>query len=133
MPVMNETDRDQLIQSAKFLFDKGFSLESSDEYSIRLRGEGIQFVLFYERYDEYSDIYIDFLPENDLYSVGWIACIAEGTTNIDYSKKLENLLAILDFIKNNYDEVIDIDYCKNMRQKIDRFIEDSKKKQKDSK
>jgi hypothetical protein len=119
-------DSKELLLHSEFLMDQGFKLDAVEDYSICLYLNNIKFDLFYERYEHMSDVHIQFITNNKSYSVGWILAIYCEENNIqcklDRSNKLKNILAILEFIKENYNNVISQYYCETMMKKVEDFI-----------
>jgi len=134
MSIMNDSDRAQLLEDAGFLLDKGYVLTKSDEYGFDLVRENMMFSIYYERYEYRGEISIRFLHENKIFHVSWLAHILDKDTNdsihrllerklknippdqveeqsTDYSN-LENLRKLLMLVKDNYDDLLDIDFCR---------------------
>lgn len=74
---MTENEKQRIVKSADFLYDKGYTSKIKD-YAISFLGDGISFIVSYERYSDTSDVLIKFMKENEVYSVGWIACVRSG-------------------------------------------------------
>ena len=128
--VMKESERQEIIAAAKFLEDKGYKRDV-DEYLITYSNGTIDFLVGYERYyDEQGDILIKFRKENKSYSVEWIVVVREGVKAIQ-QKKESNLLFLLSYIRDNYDTLLQIDYCEESRQLINAFISEEVQKQRD--
>lgn len=110
-----------MIKSANFLNDKGFA-KKIEESTISFLGDGVNFIITFERYSDVSDIFIKFVKENEIYSVGWIACVRSGLS-INPHQRLENVLELLSYIRKNYSLITNRDYCKESDILIKRFIE----------
>lgn len=123
--IMAEDEMQKVVKSANFLNDKGYAREI-EESTISFLGEGINFIISFERYSNVSDIFIKFIKENEIYSVGWIACVRSGLS-IEPHHRLENVLTLLSYIRENYSSIICRDYCKASDKLIKVFIENERK------
>ena len=65
--IMAEDEMKKVAKSADFLNDKGYAREIG-ESTISFLGEGINFIISFERYSNVSDILIKFIKENEIYS-----------------------------------------------------------------
>ena len=119
--VMNESERQKIIEAAKFLEDKGYT-KSMDDYSVIYSNKVIEFIIGYERYDVTCDINIRFIKQNKFYVVGWIA-VVRSDLNVDVYKGIKNLLLLLSYIKDNYDNLIQMDYCEESRKLIAAYLD----------
>ena len=117
--IMAEDEMKKVAKSADFLNDKGYAREIG-ESTISFLGEGINFIISFERYSNVSDILIKFIKENEIYSVGWIACVRSGLS-IEPHQRLENVLRLLSYIRENYSSIISRDYCKASDKLIKSF------------
>lgn len=121
---MTENEKQRIVKSADFLYDKGYTSKIKD-YAISFLGDGISFIVSYERYSDTSDVLIKFMKENEVYSVGWIACVRSGL-NIQPHLRLENVLMLLSYIRENYSSVTSRNYCKESDKSVSKFIENHK-------
>lgn len=114
---MMESEKQEIIEAARFLEDMGYE-RNINEYFITYSGDRIDFIVGYERYyDEQGDIHIKFKKENKVYSVGWIMVVREGLNAIQQRRE-SYLLFLLSYIRDNYDALIQIDYCEESNQSI---------------
>jgi len=134
MSIMSDSDRAQLLEDAGFLLDKGYVLTNVDEHGFRLVQGNIMFSVSYERYEDSGDISIRFLHENKVFLVSWLSNILDKDTNdsihrlldrklkstppdqveeqsTDYSD-FDNLRKLLMVVKDNYDDLLDINFCR---------------------
>lgn len=119
--IMKESERQEIIAAAKFLEDKGYK-RSINEYFITYSNNTIEFIIGYERYyDEQGDIHIKFKKENKFYSVGWIVAVREGLNTIRQEQE-SYLLFLLSYIRENYDTLMQIDYCEESNKSIEAYI-----------
>lgn len=122
--VMTENEKQRIVKSADFLYDKGYTRKTED-YAISFLGDRISFIVAYEPYSDISDVLIKFMNENEVYSVGWIACVRSGLS-IQPHLRLENVLILLSYIRENYSSVTRRNYCEESNKLISKFIENRK-------
>lgn len=119
--VIKESERQEIISAAKFLEDKGYK-RNVNEYFITYSNDTIDLIIGYEQYyDKQGDIHIKFNKKNKSYSIGWIAVVRAGLKTIQQEKE-SHLLFLLSYVRDNYDTLIQIDYCEESNQLIDAFI-----------
>lgn len=73
MPVINDYEKKLILKNTEFLFKKGFIIIDEDSYCLIYSNGKVKFSIFYERYEEASDISVKFIKENESFSVGWIS------------------------------------------------------------
>lgn len=56
---------------------------------------------------------IKFTKENEIYSVGWIAYVRSGLS-VKLHQRLEDVLTLLSYVRENYSVIIDRKYCKKV-------------------
>ncbi len=126
--MITKSETQKVIKSANFLNDKGYA-RKIEESTISFLGDRVNFIITFERYSDVSDILIKFVQKNEIYSVGWIACVRSGLS-INPHQRLENVLALLSYIRENYSSVTNRDYCKESDLLIKDFIEKERKNKK---
>lgn len=119
--IMTENETKKIVEAADFLHDKGYT-RKIEEYAITFLGDGISILVGFEPYSDVGDVLIKFMDENEIYSVGWIACVRSGL-NIKPHQRLENVLILLAYIRENYSSIISRVYCKESDKLIKEFIE----------
>lgn len=117
---MAEDEIQGIVNSANFLIDLGYVRQIEDA-SICFLNDEINIIITYERYSDTSDILIQFLKENEMFSVGWIACVRSGL-DVKPHQRLENVLALLLYIRDNYSMITDRAYCKESDKLVREFI-----------
>lgn len=125
---MSENEKQVIIENAKFLEDKG-CVKNVEESSITYFLDGIEIIVGYEPYSVESDIFIRFKKENEVYDVGWIACV-RSDIHFNHDQRLETVLTLLSYVRENYDRILDIDYCRESRRLVSEYIARLKKEQK---
>lgn len=125
---MSENEKQVIIENAKFLEDKGY-VKNVEESSITYFLDGIDIIIGYEPYSVESDIFIKFKKENEVYGVAWIARI-RSDIHVNYNQRLETVLTLLSYLRENYDRILDIDYCRESRRLVSEYIARLKKEQK---
>lgn len=123
---MTETEMQKIVESANFIDDKGYRRKIEND-TISFLGDGIDIIITYERYSDISDILIRFTKENEVYSVGWIACVRSGLS-VKPHQRLENVLTLLSYVRENYSVIIDREYCKESDKLIEEFIANERRK-----
>lgn len=117
---MSENDKKIIMTKANFLRDKGYALRIR-EYSVDYSKNNLRISIFYERYEDVSDVVIHFYDVNKFYYVSWLASSEGITLWRDASSMLKNVLILLDFIHNNYESIINPLYCKKTYKSTTRF------------
>lgn len=125
---MSENEKQKIVQYAEFLEYKGYT-SSIKNSMITYSNDKIDIIITYEPNSDVSDINIKFVNENEIYSVGWIACVRNGL-KISPHQRLENVIRLLSYLKDNYSTIIDIAYCKESNKLVDQFIANERKKKK---
>ena len=123
---MTEIEMKKITKAADFFENKGYTTDIEDPI-ISYSGDGIDFIIIFEPNSDVSDISIKFSKENEVYSIGWIACVRSGLS-VKPHQRLENVLTLLSYIKDNYSMIIDIDYCRESNKLIDEFIANERKR-----
>lgn len=118
---MAEDEIQRIVNSANFLIDLGY-VRKIEDASICFLNDEINIIITYERYSDTSDILIQFLKENEMFSVGWIACVRSGL-DVKPHQRLENVLALLLYIRDNYSMITDRAYCKESDKLVREFID----------
>ena len=125
---MSESEKQIIIENAKFLEYKGY-VKSVEEHTIHYSTDEIDIIVGYEPYSVESDIFIKFKKENEAFDVGWIACV-RGDIHFNHDQRLETVLILLSYIRENYDTLLNIDYCRESRKLVSEYIAKLKKEQK---
>lgn len=118
---MAEDEIQRIVNSANFLIDLGY-VRKIEDASIYFLNNEINIIITYERYSDTSDILIKFLKENEMFSVGWIACVRSGL-DVKPHQRLENVLVLLLYIRDNYSLITDRAYCKESDKLVREFID----------
>lgn len=118
---MAEDEIQGIVNSANFLIDLGY-VRKIEDASICFLNDEINIIITYERYSDTSDILIQFLKENEMFSVGWIACVRSGL-DVKPHQRLENVLVLLLYIRDNYSLITDRAYCKESDKLVREFID----------
>lgn len=124
--VMSENEKQKIIEYAIFLEQKGY-LRTIGDNTIVYSSVEIEFIITFEPHSDVSDVSIKFVKENEVYSIGWIACV-RGGMNINPRQRLENVIILLSYVRENYSTIIDSAYCKESNKLIDEFIAKEKKR-----
>lgn len=127
--IISESESQKIFQCARFLEHKGYTRNIGNA-TIVYSDDGINFVITYEPNSNISDVSIKFVKQSGMYSVGWIACVRSGL-NVNPHQRLENVIVLLSYIRENYSIITNIDYCKESNKLIDEFIaKETRKKMK---
>lgn len=126
---MTEREKKKIIESASFLLYKGYKKNIGVDI-ICYSWNGIEFIITFEPNSDVSDISIKFTRENEVYSIGWIACVRDGL-HVNPHQRLENIVTLLSYIKENYSLLTNINYCKECNILIEEFIINKRKKNND--
>ena len=117
---MNEGEKQKIIEHSMFLADKGY-VKNVGTSSITYSNDGIAVIITFEPNSDISDVFIKFIAENEIFSVGWIVCVRSGL-QINPHQRLENVLMLLSYLRENYSSVVEIDYCRESNQLVHEFI-----------
>ena len=117
---MNEDEKQKIIKHSLFLADKGY-MKNVETSMITYSNDEIAIIITFEPNSDISDVFIKFIAENEVYSVGWIARVRNGL-QINPYQRLENVLMLLSYLRENYSSVLEIDYCRESNQLVHEFI-----------
>ena len=117
---MNEDEKQKIIKHSLFLADKGY-MKNVETSTITYSNDEIAIIITFEPNSDMSDVFIKFIAANEVYSVGWIACVRNGL-QINPYQRLENVLMLLSYLRENYSSVVEIDYCRESNQLVHEFI-----------
>lgn len=126
--MINEGKNKEVIKrNALFLEKRGYVI-SEGAYSVDYtsKREKISVNIIYAPNPDGRDIYIRFLDRNEVFSVSWIAFIREGISGND--DKWEELLQLLKYVQENYDDITDYDFCLQSRELIDQYVAENQSK-----
>jgi len=116
-----ENDIEKLQDYVKFFSEKNYKLISQDNHSMLFSNEFIQFIIVKEHFGE-SNIFIKFLNENRTFGIGWISFIMYKNGQYEIEYKGNGIYYLLDFIKANFDKIIDINFCIKCMQEVEDFV-----------
>jgi len=122
---MNQYEKKQILEKSAFFLHKGY-VENIEDNIITYFDKDIEFIVTFELSSNASDISIKFKKENLIYSIGWIACV-RSNLRINPHEKLNNILNLLEYIKENYNTIISLDYCRESSKLIDDFIAEKRR------
>lgn len=122
-----ELERKEIKMGAGFLESIGYTIIREDPYGIEYQLNNICIIIGYPPREEFSNVLVKFINENICFDVGWIAVVRKNLYTNQCSK-LEGVLSLLMYIKENYDEITNISYCKDSDILIDEFIDNISKK-----
>lgn len=123
----HENQRETLIEDiSRYLFEKNFTLEIQNEHILSYNSKQCEIEVFFGRYSEEPDISVRFfnssLSKPEHYSIGSIQFydnIEKQQDNILKNVKgITRIRVIFEFLKCNYHNIIDIEYCRMMERKI---------------
>ena len=117
---MNEDEKQKIIKHSLFLADKGY-MKNVETSTITYSNDETAIIITFEPNSDISDVFIKFTAENEVYSVGWIACVRNGL-QINPYQRLENVLMLLSYLRENYSSVVEIDYCRESNQLVHEFV-----------
>ncbi|MBP3458761.1 MAG: hypothetical protein J6K58_06100 [Lachnospiraceae bacterium] len=118
--IMQENEKEIIMKNAKFLENMGYEKRVKN-HTISYFNSKIEIIIIYEPNSDVSDVSIKFLDENEIHSIGWIACVRSGV-NVSPHDRLNNVLKLLGYIKENYNMIANISYCKESSKLISEFI-----------
>lgn len=112
--------RDKIQQEAVFLEKKGYK-KIEDEYSINYALSNLFISVVFPPNSEESDVLIRFLDINQVFSIGWIALVRNNIKGT--SKKVENVIELVKYVKEYYDNITDYQFCLQSNILIDDYVE----------
>ena len=116
-----EMDRDIIIEKASFLLNYGYDLDQITDTNIRYTNEHNRISISYNKFDDLSSISVFFFNENELFNVGWIAFI-QSDLILNLKQKLDNVEQLLKYMEENYNNIVDVNYCTESRHKVEEYI-----------
>ncbi len=121
---------------SSFLEEKGFSMINIDEYIIEYAYKNTCLIeIYYGRYSDTADVCIRFenseLSRPEQYSLGWIRNMIRfetGEKDIfgkfgETANKLANIISLLEFLNDNFDNATNIEFCRKIQRKINKNFE----------
>ena len=126
---------DTIKQKAIFLELKGFSIVEVNEYIIKyFRKDSCSIIIYYGRYTDRPEVDVRYEnkgsnPEH--YSIGWFRNMKKfeaGEKNIfknaeKKDDKLTIIFSLLEYLEINFDDVINLDFCRKTEKKINENFE----------
>lgn len=119
---ITDNEKQIVLSNATFLLKKGFTMAVNDNTIIYSNSKN-QIIITFE---SYSDISIKFIEKNEIFSVGWIACVRKNL-KIDPHERLSNILKLLIYIKENYNDLTQLSFCRDSNNLVDDFINKNRK------
>lgn len=107
---------DILISHAGFLLEKGYEVIIK-EYGILFTKGNISFIF------SKVDVEIEFVDENERYSIEQMAFIRKNIKNTTDSH-FDMMLAMLDYVHDNYNDIICIDYCRESKSLVEKYYDE---------
>ena len=119
--LMTMAEKMELRRKAKFLEDMGYTV-SENEYGLDYNTDQIKFDLGYERYEEGAAAVMRFKKMNESFDVGWIAVVRENL-DLKHIDRKKSLYLFVAFIKENYDKLMDVRYCRESIAMVRSYLE----------
>lgn len=119
---MSHSDREKILEAGKFLEELGYEVYIN-KYSVRYSDGKIIFSVGYEKYDDMCDVDITFLKHKEHFIIGWIWVVRKGGQLINTEKSIDKILMLMEYVKNNYEKVTNIEWCQESRRMINEFFE----------
>lgn len=126
---------DVIKKKAKFLEAKGFFIVEVSEFIIKYQRKDSCFIgIYYGRYDDIPEVYVRFEEKRskpEQYSLGWFRNLKKfnaGEKDIfkkDGTKvdKLAAIFSLIEYLRDNFEDVTNIDFCRVTNQKINENFE----------
>lgn len=115
--------RKRIRQEALFLEEIGYE-KMEDEYSIKYYLKNLSVEIAFPPNSDESDVLIRFKNINQIFSVGWIALVRKNITGD--KEKTENVVELLKYIKDNYLDLTDYEFCLQSNILIDKYVEENR-------
>lgn len=128
-------------QKAQFLEQKGFILSEIDEYTIVYahKRKDIKVDIYWGRYTDFAEVGVRFKKPSgswEHFAMSWFRIIKKIEAGESYDSivvtnpyinneegKLERILYLLEFLEENFDEFMNIQYCRKAEKKVNEYIE----------
>lgn len=111
--IMSEHDRQIIKERAHFLDDYGYKLVYEDTHNIQYSNKEIIIDIFSEPYEDWSDIEIKFLNQNEGFFLRWITNREPSVPKLHGKENLiKRILVFLEYIETYYDKLMDISFCR---------------------
>jgi len=115
---ISEVDRNLINKAALFLKEQGYVMEF-DENTIYYVKDDITLSIAYPPNSDTSSVDIRFNGVNRLFNIGWIALVRGGVKG--YSEKLEDVKELLKYVRENYKEITNYQFCIDSDELIDEY------------
>lgn len=110
---ISEQDRQIIKARAQFLETFGYKLVYEDAHNMRYSNNEIEFDIFSEPYEDWSDIEIKFLKQNEGFYLGWITNCNPSVPKLYGTENLaKQTLLYLEYIETYYDKLTNIAFCR---------------------
>lgn len=114
-------DRGYIVEKSCFLLEHGYTISEPDDNSVNFTTTQIKINISYDKFDDISNVSLFFTNERELFNIGWIAFIRNGI-KLNPHDKLNNIIELLAYMKNNFSKITDISYCLESRKMIEEYI-----------
>ena len=117
---ISKDELQRILDSGFFLADKGY-IVSCNEYCVTYTKGIRSFRILFEPYSDISSVSIFFKDNNEEFNIGWIAFVRENI-NANPRKRLDNIIILLDYINNHYEDITNYQFCKESEILVKEFI-----------
>lgn len=121
--LLTNENRQRLLEATVFLKNMGYEIEISDNFYINYLKKGVKVSIGFEPRDDVGDVIVEF-DNNEDFSVGWMSVVIGRIENTN-ADPIEDLLGVINYFKENYNKIMDIDYCRKCDEIIDKYIREN--------
>lgn len=119
MKNFTDDEKNILIEHSRFLLNKGYILQDMNN-ALELLKDNIKITIFNSHYYDPCDIHIRFLNTNEGYFGSWLKIAIENFPQRRPLKGcMDSLIEILHCFEENYDDIINIDFCRKCDLKLE--------------
>ena len=122
---ITDVERNIIKQTAQFLENMGYT-RTEDRYSIKYTLNDICISIIYPPNSDESEVNICFIKKNKIFSVGWIALVRGDIKGS--REKIVNVKELLRYIENQYQQILDYQFCEETNHLIDKYVAENHEK-----
>lgn len=105
-------EKQEIHQALQFLIQKGYRITDENGDRICVSNSIMQFSIANTRYYDPVSISMKFLKENYTVDIGLIQYTTCHKAGMKIENSMETAVGLLEFVKKNYEHLMDIDFCR---------------------
>lgn len=117
-------EEQQIDKAAEFLVQKGYQKTYWNDLIVYKKGQ-VQFYMIHKEWFSKYDININFeVKDKNFFILSEIAYARKGLKLLE-DEHFEDILRLLQYLQENYDNLTNIEYCRESDKMVDKLLEDA--------